>query len=137
MDCLTLCLLALHKDAIILEYCIQGIQKYCKNIDRIIVVSPEKLTDKAEWFNESLFPFTKYDVACFLTKSEEEKKEYLLHKNSRCGWFFQQMLKMYEYAVFKRKHDDMPFFKISRNETKDKKFSRNWLDYINPSDFKK
>ena len=48
-----------------------------------------------------------------------------------------EMLKMYEYAVFKRKHDDMPFFKISRNETKDKKFSRNWLDYIDTNDYKK
>lgn len=41
------------------------------------------------------------------------------------------MLIMYERATLKRNQDDMPFFKISRNETKNKKFSRNWIDYIN------
>ena len=48
-----------------------------------------------------------------------------------------EMLKMYEYAVFKRNPDNMPFLKISRNEIKDKKFSRNWLDYIDTNDYKK
>ena len=48
-----------------------------------------------------------------------------------------EMLKMYEYAVLKRNPDDMPFMKISRNETKNKKFSRNWTDYINIDDYKK
>jgi len=48
-----------------------------------------------------------------------------------------EMLKMYEYAVLKRNPYDMPFMKISRNETKNKKFSRNWLDFINIDDYKK
>ena len=82
------------KDKITLDLCIEGIRKNGKNIRRIIVLSPEPLTDKAEWFDEKKFPFTKYDVAVEITQDEKKARE-LLRGNSRVGWIYQQFLKFY------------------------------------------
>lgn len=70
------------KDFEILEHCINGIKKNVKNIRRIIVVSKDKLTDNAEWFNENLYPFSYQDVA-------------ELVNNQAVGWNYQQLLKLY------------------------------------------
>ncbi|GDX35802.1 hypothetical protein LBMAG18_03130 [Alphaproteobacteria bacterium] len=70
------------KDCEILEHCINGIKKNVKNIRRIIVVSKDKLTDNAEWFDENLYPFSYKEVA-------------ELVKNQAVGWNFQQLLKLY------------------------------------------
>jgi hypothetical protein len=44
--------------------------------------------------------------------------------------------RMYEYATHKRHEDDMPLFKINCCACPiEKKFSRNFLDYLNPDDF--
>jgi adenosyl cobinamide kinase/adenosyl cobinamide phosphate guanylyltransferase len=44
--------------------------------------------------------------------------------------------KMYEYATQKRSDDDMPLFKIDCCACPvERKFSRNFLDYLNPDDF--
>ena len=45
------------KDLATLEYAIDGIRKNIADVRRIIVVSKEKYTDKAEWFDEALYPF--------------------------------------------------------------------------------
>jgi len=46
------------------------------------------------------------------------------------------MTKMYRYAKTKEDDNDIPFFKICCYEVPDnKKFSRNWLEYLNPDDF--
>jgi energy-coupling factor transporter ATP-binding protein EcfA2 len=44
--------------------------------------------------------------------------------------------RMYEYATHKRNDNDMPVFKINCGACPiDKKFSRNFLDFLNPDDF--
>ncbi len=48
-----------NKDKKTLDLCIDGIRKYGKNIRRVIVVSSKPLTDKAEFFDEKLYPFFK------------------------------------------------------------------------------
>jgi|TARA_X000001388_G_scaffold25909_1_gene18121 hypothetical protein len=51
-----------RKDVDTLDLCIDGIRKNVKNVRRIIVVSKEKLTDKAEFYSEEKFPFSFTDV---------------------------------------------------------------------------
>ena len=81
---------AIEKDLETLHFCIEGIRQNCPSIRRVIVVSKEPLTDQAEWYPESLYPFTKTDVsqAIFQTDNAE-----------RSGWYFQQLLKLYAPLV--------------------------------------
>ena len=46
------------KDVDTLELCIESIRKNVKNVRRVIVVSKEKLTEKAEFYCEEDFPFS-------------------------------------------------------------------------------
>lgn len=86
----------IHKDLYSLEHCIAGIKKNGKNIRRVIVVSPERLSDSAEWFDENLFPFSKKDLAIEIFQGDEIRaKEFLQTPRSRIGWVFQQFLKFY------------------------------------------
>lgn len=81
----------IEKDKRSLEWCIKGIQENGKNVRKIIVVSPSKLTENAEWFDEARYPFTKKDILKYLFKDEAIKYK-------RNGWLYQQLLKL--YAVF-------------------------------------
>ncbi len=84
-----------EKDLPILPYCIESVRECCGNIRRIIVVSSKKLSNEVEWFDEAQYPFTQRDVALALTKSEEGAEQYLNTPGNRCGWVFQQLLKLY------------------------------------------
>ncbi|MBM3580115.1 MAG: hypothetical protein FJX34_05020 [Alphaproteobacteria bacterium] len=70
-----------EKDLPILEYCIDAVRKKISGVRRIIVVSKQRYTNKAEWFDESLFPFSFNEVASYVGGS--------------AGWYFQQLLKLY------------------------------------------
>ena len=84
------------KDLETLELCIQGIRQYGENIRRIIVVSKERYTGLAEWFDESLYPFSKELIALEIFKQNQAKaKEFLNHPKTRIGWIYQQFLKLY------------------------------------------
>ena len=84
-----------HKDLATLELCIKGIKQNCQ-VRRVIVVSSEKLTDNAEWFDETAFPFSKSDVALQLHNNQEKNAaQYYLYSKSRLGWYYQQLLKFY------------------------------------------
>ncbi len=74
------------KDLKILNHAIKGIRKNGANVRRIIVVSKEKYTDKAEWFDESLYPFSYQEI------SE-------LVGGNAVGWHFQQLLKLYSVLI--------------------------------------
>ncbi len=50
------------KDIDTLDLCIEGIRNRVKDVRRIIVVSKDKMTDNAEHFPESAFPFSLEDV---------------------------------------------------------------------------
>jgi len=85
-----------EKDLPVLEMAIEGIKKYGKNVRRIIVVSARKFTDNAEWFNESVYPFSKNDVLEWIIDD-------VLHDHTtnvpRLGWIYQQFLKLYANIV--------------------------------------
>lgn len=88
------------KDVEILSLCINGIRTYGKNIRRIIVVSDRKLTDKAEWFDEKNYPFSKKTLAKEIFYGDRKaKKKFLNRRHSRIGWIFQQFLKLYAPLV--------------------------------------
>jgi hypothetical protein len=81
-------ILCIRKDARTLDLCIKGIKKNGKYVRRIIVISPEKLTKLAEWFDEAKFPFSKAAVAQQILKNGTTNFP-------RLGWIFQQLLKLY------------------------------------------
>ncbi len=84
------------KDLDTLELCIYGIRKHGKNIRRIIVVSKEKFTHSAEWFDEQNYPFSKETVALELFHNNQtEATRFLSYPSSRIGWIYQQLLKLY------------------------------------------
>ena len=88
------------KDAETIDLAIEGIRQNCKNLGRIIVVSSEHLTNNAEWFDESQFPFSKYDVALYLHQMDKDRAtKYLNQRHSRVGWYFAQLLKLYAGLV--------------------------------------
>ena len=85
-----------EKDSAMLHRCIESIKKHCLNVNRIIVVSPYRFTSNAEWFDERLFPFTKWEVAYYLNQHDLDGTNSFLKKNlCRVGWYYQQLLKLY------------------------------------------
>ena len=88
-----------RKDLATLDLCIEGIRKNGQNVRRVIILSPEKYTDKAEWFPEDRFPFNKKDIALALFADPERAENYLSLKKNRAGWLLQQLLKLYATQV--------------------------------------
>lgn len=87
---------ATKKDVPSLDLCINGIKKNCKQIRRVIVVSPERYTKKAEWYDEKKYPFSKFDIALYLNGGDaDQAKQYKEEPHSRLGWYYQQLLKLY------------------------------------------
>lgn len=88
------------KDKETLDLAIDGIRTYGENIGKVFVVSCEKLTDKAEWFDEALYPFTKDDVALEIGKGDPKAaKEFFNWGGHPVGWYYQQLLKLYAAYV--------------------------------------
>ena len=88
-----------QKDAKVLDLCIEGIRKQGRNIRRVIVVSKTPLTDKAEWFDEKLYPFTIADLGKEIFPNDPSKAKWFSSECSRRGWIYQQLLKLYAPLV--------------------------------------
>jgi hypothetical protein len=80
------------KDREMLQHCIQAVKKHGVDVRRVIVISPEKLTDDAEWIPETIFPFTKAVIAKEIDPSIPED-------HHRLGWILQQLIKLYAPLV--------------------------------------
>ncbi len=74
-----------EKDLDTLNHCIEGVRRNVVDVRRIIIISKEKYTDKAEWFDEALFPFSFKEIASLA--------------KGGAGWHFQQLLKLYSPLV--------------------------------------
>lgn len=84
------------KDLSTLDLCIEGIRAHGKDVRRIIVVSPRQLTDRAEWFDEKLYPFTKESLTKEIFSEIKPSSPSVLRKfKGRVGWVYQQFLKLY------------------------------------------
>ncbi len=86
------------KDQETLDDCIDGIRENGGQIGRVIVVSATKLSDKAEWFNEEKFPFSKEQIIYTIGKGNK-KKIAEFKKQGMVGWYLQQLLKLYASFV--------------------------------------
>lgn len=88
------------RDGNILKHCIEGIKNNCRKIRRIIVVSPHRLTDEAEWYDEKGYPFSKFDVALYLNQLDADQAlAFQNHHSTKLGWYYQQLLKLYSAFV--------------------------------------
>lgn len=84
------------KDKETLDYCIDGIRENCSQVRRVIVVSKEKLTENAEWFDERRYPFSFEDVYLAIGRGDKKTSEKFFHHHGRpAGWYLQQLLKLY------------------------------------------
>jgi hypothetical protein len=80
------------KDCKSLKLCIKAIRKYGINVRRIVVVSSKPLTEHAEWFDESNYPFDKADILAEIFQDGRTT-------HPRIGWLYQQFLKLYAFLV--------------------------------------
>jgi hypothetical protein len=84
------------KDKKTLELAIDGIRKNCEKVRRVIVISSECLTNKAEWVDEADFPFNKKSILRLITGGDKAKIEEMNKSADRGpGWYLQQLLKLY------------------------------------------
>lgn len=84
------------KDVETLDLCIDKIKEYGANLRRVIVVSKGRLTNKAEWFSEEKFPFSKEMLALEIFRGDRlAAEEFLGSSQTRIGWIYQQFLKLY------------------------------------------
>lgn len=83
------------KDQDTLDKSIDGIRRYGQDVRRIIVISENLLTKNAEWVPESVFPFSKYDVAEAIFKDKEAARKFVEKPKSRVGWIYKQLLNFY------------------------------------------
>ncbi len=88
------------KDKKTLDESIHGIRQNCDRVNRVIIVSPEKITEEAEWFDEKQFPFTREEIGLEVVRKNKEKaRTFYLGKHRTPGWYYQQMLKLYSMFV--------------------------------------
>lgn len=84
-----------QKDQETLDDCIEGLEENCEGIRRIIVVSAERLTKNAEWFDESQFPFNKQSITNHIAQGKLKATMQLFARTRNAGWYYQQLLKLY------------------------------------------
>lgn len=82
------------KDANTVHRAITSVQKYVCGLRRIIIVSSERFTDKVEWFDEALFPFSKESIVAHVSKVPHLTQQ-LMSNTRTVGWIYQQFLKLY------------------------------------------
>jgi hypothetical protein len=91
---------AIAKDKETLDAAIDGIRAHCKQVRRVYVISPTRLTHKAKWIAESRFPFTIKSVAKEVAQGNATvKRQLFAPKLGKAGWYLQQLLKLYAYKV--------------------------------------
>ena len=90
-----------EKDLRTLERCIKGIYNNCDEVRRIIVISKKRLTKNAEWCSEYVFPFSRTDIVNALSKKDAKTQAQLMRPESRTGWYYQQLLKLYAPFVIR------------------------------------
>lgn len=88
-----------QRDAQWLDLVIEGARNCIQGVRRIITVSSVRYSDKAEWFSEDKYPFTRFDIACELMGSEEKARDYLATPGNRINWIIQQLYKLYALYV--------------------------------------
>lgn len=85
-----------EKDKRSLELVINGIKKNVHNVRRIIVISKTRLTNSAEWFDQTLYPFDRRAILSAIFRDDMQKVlDFETARRNRTGWIYQQFLKLY------------------------------------------
>ncbi len=84
-----------EKDIVTLALCIEGIRNNVQNLRRIIVISNKPYALDVEWFDEKLYPFTKFDLGLHIFKKNKKQAKEFVDSCKKCGWIYQQFLKLY------------------------------------------
>jgi hypothetical protein len=100
------------KDTLTLEPCIRAVRKFVNNLGRVIVVSKQKMTNSAEFYPESKFPFSYADIENYLRANRIFKlwpmDLYHYYKSpSRAGWYFAQIIKLYVVLTIPKVSNDV------------------------------
>ena len=82
-----------EKDASFLDIVIDEIEKNIQDLGRIIIISNQRFSDRAEWIDEKDFPFTLDDIGNHLGQNGG------IGNHKRRGWYYQQLLKLYAHFV--------------------------------------
>ncbi|MCH9617257.1 MAG: hypothetical protein SP4CHLAM5_07810 [Chlamydiia bacterium] len=90
-----------RKDAKNLDTVIAKVKEHIEDVGRIIVISKERFSYKAEWVDEKDFPFSIVDVANELCGNGG------VGNHIRRGWYYQQLLKLYAHYVIDDLTDDI------------------------------
>ncbi|MCI5051509.1 MAG: DUF6492 family protein [Simkaniaceae bacterium] len=112
------------KDSVTLNHCIKGIRENGIGVRNIYIVSPEKLTDQAEWIPESRYPFSKQDLAELVDLSP---------RHYRLGWYLQQLLKLYCFRAIENLSEYVLILDSDTIFLKPTHFVENGKMLINPS----
>lgn len=89
------------KDKETIDLCISGIRKNCSRVRRVIVVSSERMTPQADWFDEKKFPFSIKDITLAIGRGDLETAKTFFESGGKRnpGWYYQQLLKLYASFV--------------------------------------
>lgn len=87
-----------EKDKKVLLLCIKGVKDFVENVRRIIVISEKPFTNEAEWFDESLFPFSKKSIGKEFSLIDPSFSTHT-KKVNRCGWYFKQLMNFYSAFI--------------------------------------
>jgi hypothetical protein len=88
-----------EKDAPYLDVIIDAAEEYIEDLGNIYIISRERFTDRAIWIDEKLYPFSIDDIGVEIGQLGG------IGNHSRCGWYYQQLLKLYVFRVIRELSD--------------------------------
>jgi hypothetical protein len=83
-----------EKDSVTLGHCVRAAKKYIANVGRVIVVSRTKLTNNAEFFPESNFPFSVDHIEQIIKDHIYWWNPFTMNAPNTKGWYFAQLAKL-------------------------------------------
>ncbi len=91
---------ATEKERQTLDLAIESVQMHVQNLGRIIVISPIPLTQKAEWFDPQLFPFSKETVLAELFPSDiYNRKRWAVQPRNPLNSILAHLIRLYAGQV--------------------------------------
>lgn len=79
-----------------LDLCIDHLRAYGQNLRKVVVISTEPLSEKAEWFDEKQFPFSKESLIEEIFRSDPfEKRRYPHHPRNQLSAILSHCIRLY------------------------------------------
>jgi hypothetical protein len=77
------------KDIDTIDLCIEFVKKNVIGVNKVFVISKNKLTNNAIWISENLFSFTKKDIQDFMG----------VGNHWRVGWYYAGLIKLHVFEI--------------------------------------